>query len=66
MPPLTPADEEKYKLSALLAETEGISPGGQHYVLDYVIRDYNPEWVSVDVRGYNFKIPYQPAAPHEL
>ena len=25
--------------------------------LTYVISEYNPEWVSVDVRGYNFIIP---------
>jgi hypothetical protein len=33
---------------------------GQNYEgmqeLKYVIRDYNPEWVSVDVRGYNVVI----------
>jgi len=27
-----------------------------HYEFDYTISGYNPEWVSVDVRGYNFKI----------
>ncbi|MEZ5359155.1 MAG: dockerin type I domain-containing protein [Candidatus Zixiibacteriota bacterium] len=28
-----------------------------HYRFPYEILDYNPEWVSVDVRGYNFEIP---------
>ena len=65
VPPLTPEDEEKYISRAVLVETDQITPGpppegGQHYVLDYVIRDYNPEWVSIDVRGYNFIIPHQP------
>ena len=27
-----------------------------HYILPYEIPDYNPEWVSVDVRGFNFTI----------
>nr|MBN2276831.1 dockerin type I repeat-containing protein [candidate division Zixibacteria bacterium] len=29
-----------------------------HYIFEYVIDAYNPEWVSVDVRGYNFNIPF--------
>lgn len=28
-----------------------------HYVVEYVIPDYNPEWVSIDIRGFNFEIP---------
>ncbi len=28
-----------------------------HYVFDWEIPMYNPEWVSVDVRGFNFDIP---------
>jgi len=28
-----------------------------HYILDYSLPDYNPEWISVDVRGYNYIIP---------
>ncbi len=28
----------------------------QHFEYDYVITDYNPEWVSIDVRGCNFEI----------
>ncbi len=27
-----------------------------HYVFDYIIYDYNPEWVSIDVMGENFEI----------
>jgi len=28
----------------------------QHAVFDYVIPEYNPEWVSIDVMGCNFEI----------
>ena len=28
-----------------------------HFHFDHPLRDYNPEWVSMDVRGYNFVIP---------
>jgi hypothetical protein len=27
-----------------------------HYTFDYIISGYNPEWVSIDVRGFNFEI----------
>ncbi len=27
-----------------------------HYIFDYIIYDYNPEWVSIDVMGVNFEI----------
>ncbi len=27
-----------------------------HYVFDYIVYDYNPEWVSIDVMGENFEI----------
>ncbi|MFH2035476.1 MAG: dockerin type I repeat-containing protein [Candidatus Zixiibacteriota bacterium] len=29
-----------------------------HYFVDYIIPDYNPEWVSIDVRGFNFNIDF--------
>jgi len=31
-------------------------PYPEHFVFDYVIPDYNPEWVSIDVSGWNFVI----------
>ncbi|MDZ7859341.1 MAG: hypothetical protein U5O15_01505 [Candidatus Krumholzibacteriota bacterium] len=27
-----------------------------HYVFDYIVYDYNPEWVSIDVMGVNFEV----------
>mgnify|MGYP006277999055 CR=1 FL=1 len=30
---------------------------GGHFTFPYEIMEYNPVWVSVDVRGYNFEIP---------
>ncbi len=27
-----------------------------HYAVDWVVDAYNPEWVSIDVRGFNFSI----------
>lgn len=34
----------------------GQEPITQHIVYDYIIPDYNPEWVSIDVRGDNYEI----------
>lgn len=54
MPPLPGVPEELYIGRMTLfagPEFQG------HYTLAYVLPDYNPEWVSVDVRGYNFVIP---------
>jgi len=28
-----------------------------HFIADWEMKDYNPEWVSIDVFGYNFIIP---------
>jgi hypothetical protein len=54
IPPLPPVDELLYIGRQTLFASEFYEG---HYVFDYVIPDYNPEWVSVDVRGYNFDIP---------
>jgi len=53
-PPLPGVDELRYIGRHILLVTE--QPMG-HFVLPYEILDYNPEWVSVDVRGFNFDIP---------
>ncbi len=53
-PPLPGVDEMLYIGRATVFAGEMYEG---HYVFDYVIPDYNPEWVSVDVRGYNFDIP---------
>ncbi len=55
IPPLPPVDELLYIGRQTLFASEMYEG---HYVFDYVIPDYNPEWVSVDVRGYNFDIPF--------
>ena len=33
-----------------------IEPGG-HYEIPFVIDAYNPEWVSIDIRGINYAVP---------
>jgi len=53
-PPLPGTNEDLYIGRQILYETE--FPGGFNR-FDFVIPEYNPEWVSVDVRGYNFVIP---------
>ena len=50
-PPLPGEDEALYIGRTTLHV--GTDPSG-HYVFDYTIPDYNPEWVSFDVRGRNF------------
>ncbi|MCK4626692.1 MAG: hypothetical protein KAV00_15365 [Phycisphaerae bacterium] len=53
LPPLSPDDELRYiGRKTLFAGTEF---GGSYVFVD-TIWDYNPEWVSIDVRGYNFTV----------
>ncbi len=54
MPPLPGVPELPYIGRTILHSGE-VVPG--HYRYYYEILDYNPEWISVDVRGYNFEIP---------
>jgi uncharacterized repeat protein (TIGR01451 family) len=54
IPPLTPQREDLYIGREILLATE--VPNGEQYLF-YTIPDYNPEWVSVDIRGNNFVIP---------
>ena len=53
-PPLPGEDEALYIGRATLFMEEYFEG---HYVVSFTIPDYNPEWVSVDVRGFNFDIP---------
>jgi|GEM_PF-1167555 len=53
-PPLPGEDENLYIGRATLLVGENF---GGHYVYDFEIPDFNPEWVSIDVRGFNFRIP---------
>ena len=39
------------------------SPNGQWIELEYLIPDLNPEWVSVDIWGYNIVIPNMEITP---
>ncbi|MCK5126547.1 MAG: hypothetical protein KAR42_09845 [candidate division Zixibacteria bacterium] len=54
VPPLPPVDEAAYIGRAILLEGE-YAPG--HYIFDYTLPDFNPEWVSVDVMGDNVVVP---------
>lgn len=55
LPPLTPNDEGLYIARELVWSGEFC--GVQEFVLeDFIIPDYNPEWISIDVRGMGFEI----------
>jgi uncharacterized repeat protein (TIGR01451 family) len=55
VPPLTPGEEDLYVGRSPIGD-EIIEPG--FYSFDYTIPDYNPEWVSVDIMGSGFEIPF--------
>jgi hypothetical protein len=56
-PPLPGEDENLMIGRAVLVDSVDVPDGDPlHYVVTYTIPDYNPEWVSVDVRGQNFMI----------
>jgi hypothetical protein len=57
-PPLPGVDEDLYIGRHSLFASDFYEG---HYVFDFDIPEYNPEWVSVDVRGFNFIIPEGPA-----
>jgi hypothetical protein len=52
-PPLPGVDEDLYIGRHILISGENLY---DYFIFDYVIPEYNPEWVSVDVRGYNFML----------
>ncbi len=52
-PPLPGEDEDLYIGREVLFASDFFEG---HYALDFVIPWYNPEWVSIDVRGFNFMI----------
>lgn len=59
LPPLPgelPGPEEMYIVRETFVDYCGMATEWQHVVFDYIIPDYNPEWVSIDVMGCNFKI----------
>ena len=56
--PPTPAyPEAEYIERWTMLETDFFLGGPyEHFSFDYTIPDYNPEWVSIDVYGWNFEI----------
>ena len=48
--------EDDYIVRHVVLDECAIFPEVQHFEYDYTIWSYNPEWVSVDVRGCNFVI----------
>ncbi len=56
LPPLPGVDEELYIERSDILYFCGSAPQIQHFSRDFTIYPYNPEWVSVDVRGCNFII----------
>ncbi|MCF8370647.1 MAG: T9SS type A sorting domain-containing protein [Bacteroidales bacterium] len=60
MPPLPSnstvvANESQYIFREVLLNSTTVSPTG-FYSFNFVIPDYCPGWVSIDVQGFNFKI----------
>lgn len=55
-PPLPGVDEAMYIERATILYECGYFTGTNHFALDFTIFPYNPEWVSIDVRGCNFVI----------
>jgi len=53
-PPLPGVNEDLYIGREVLFVMQ--DPAG-HYNIPWTLPDYNPEWVSIDVRGFNFIIP---------
>jgi hypothetical protein len=53
-PPLPGEDEDLYIVREIALETDDLTMEPQPFVFELVIPNYNPEWVSVDVAGFNF------------
>lgn len=56
VPDLVGADEDLYIMRHTFVDYCGMAEDLQHVVFDFVIPEYNPEWVSIDVMGCNFEI----------
>ncbi len=69
VPPLYPEEEELYVYRSdtlIYLDNDEFPVTPQFFSLDpYFIYEYNPEWVSIDIRGFNFEIPIyeDPPAP---
>jgi hypothetical protein len=55
-PPLPGVDEAAYIVRSQILYMCGNYAQVQHFAHDFIIWPYNPEWVSIDVRGCNFII----------
>lgn len=56
LPDLVGQDEDLYIVRVPIIDYCGDPLPPQQVIFDYVVWDYNPEWVSIDVRGCNFEI----------
>ncbi|HPM38290.1 MAG TPA: hypothetical protein PK186_12105 [candidate division Zixibacteria bacterium] len=52
-PPLPGVDEGQFIQRQIVISQPDLQG---HYIFDLVVPDYNPEWVSVDVQGFNFQM----------
>lgn len=55
-PPLPGCDEGLYIVRETFLDVCEMVTDVRHEVFDFIIYDYNPEWVSIDVMGCNFEI----------
>jgi hypothetical protein len=55
-PDLVGPDESLYIMRETLLNICPVPGEITHYVFDFTVWDYNPEWVSIDVDGENFEI----------
>lgn len=64
LPPLTPDEEQLYVIRSETLFSGVIIPGEFTWVeFYYEIDMYNPGWVSIDVWGENFEIPFEQPPP---
>ncbi len=52
-PPLPGTDENRYIVRQILLSAPDLQG---HFTFEFDVNDYNPEWVSIDVQGFNFQM----------
>jgi hypothetical protein len=67
LPPLTADEEHAYIQRATIDVFDPygpvpLTPGWYNYT--FVIDEYNPEWISIDIRGYNFWFAQESSISH--
>jgi hypothetical protein len=55
LPPLDPCDEDVYIVRSIFFEDD-LAVGPQFVWDIFAVEDYNPEWISIDVNGFNFEV----------